>query len=698
MTDLTFRPADDDLTVTVSVAQRPPADDDTSTGPAPADDHGGAETAESSGTAVPDDAPDDDELDDAFPVSELPAVPRAGAVAKLVDALVQQTGMPEGAARAVARACVRPDEVRRRLAFPVPERVPGGTIHSITVPVFSSALATYPVNLREAVDRQYAFAGVGHDDDAGYPSLSQVTSEHGETAELAVGAQSREHVIASLKRSQAFLRSNNAYDDSIAKNGVLKEVYAVAIRIDHGDGSPAAYTLGTADGSSRAGSCHRLTGATPEQIVYGWPADDRAWRNDLGRDLALTKQPYDGLAADEQRKVRALVIPCKIAIRYEPDPGSELTYAQAVRFVVGLTHVDPPKPWDRASELDALAEAAIDELLRQQRISDEDARYLGGDMAPQEAGARGYGDRPDQRAAFVYRTLLSPRNLPVTKRGIRRVTAKPSVKYYAAVDVAVELALRAWRPTLTRAQASRADAVRSASQRAMRLTEVRDHAWALTSRSPERLRDAALSELGDGVAAGPAAVELAVLAGWHLLTGEHMKRELTSSSDRRALDKVLRALMTTGHGVQQLAQALADGRDGQPARKVDEEGSASSQDEPVDDDWVRRTWAESDEPVDLELDDSRVDTPETLLRTAQDRVDELTTRLVTAVDAVTLVRGARRALVLEQGWASGEVESLTARLDGAARALRKWAAIHDASNVVRDAHEQDADEQDDGQP
>lgn len=679
MTDVTTRPDSRDPTLPLTAPSTPsevpgtgttPVQDNTFTGPPEWDQL----------------ADEDDDLGPAIPVSGLPSVPRAAATNKLAEALTSQMGMERDAAYAIARSVVRPEEARRRLAFPVAERVPGGTIYSISVPVFSSALATYPVNLRESVDRKYAFAGVRGGDD-GYPSLSQVTSESGETAELVVHAQSREHVIASLQRSQAFLRENNRYEDSIARNGVLREVYAVAVRVEHQDGSPAVCTLGTADGSSRIGSCHRLTGATPDQIVYGWPSDDRMWRTMLGRDVTLSGKAAHDLTPGEQGRVRAMIVPCKLALRYEPDEGSELTFAQAVRFVVGLTHVEPPSAWDKASELDALAESVLDELVRSQRIHADEARYLGGDLTPEDAVARGFSPLADERAAHIYKTLLKPDNLAVTKRGVRRVTAKARIDRNRAVDVAVELGLRAWRPTLDRSQASTADGVRSASQRCLRMSEIGDHAWAITGRSPERLREAALAELDSGVTAGPAALELAILASWHLLTKEQLKRELSKSFDRRSLDKVLRMLMTTRHGVHQLTQALIDGRSGKVARNVDEEGSIFVPEVPPGrertfDDWVRRTWPESTD-VEINIDEALTQTPESQLRRAQDTVVALVTRLETAVSAVRLVPGAQRPLVQERGWSSSEVSQLMATVDTVAHQLRTWSAIYDAGQVVR---------------
>ena len=52
---------------------------------------------------------------------------RTKANQNLTDALVR-TGWSVGGAQALARACVRPDDVRRRLSAPVELRVPGGTM------------------------------------------------------------------------------------------------------------------------------------------------------------------------------------------------------------------------------------------------------------------------------------------------------------------------------------------------------------------------------------------------------------------------------------------------------------------------------------------------------------------------------------------------------------------------------------------
>lgn len=646
------------------------------------------------------DSTGDEEIDDydagAVSIGALPKVPKALAVKRLADVLVTQFGHSEGAARAIARAATRPEDARKRLQLPVEERVPGGTVLTITSWVWSPAVSTFPDNMREAVQRKYPFALIGQGSED-YTPLPPVHSDGGASTELILAARSREAVVASLNQSATYLKNHNNYDDSVRAHGVLRELLVVPVRFEHEDGARSQWILASADGSSRAATTHRVLGITPQDVVYGYNDDDHAFRTLLGRIAGAAATPIEELAEQQRQELRALMMPAKIVVGFRPDPGSGKTLAEAIRFIVGITHVEPPKQWDTASRLDAQAEAVLEDLSHRRRITDEDAGYFAGLMSPGEAERYLYSRYADARAAAIVSTLLAPKNRPVCSAAIRRVTARARIYVRDIVPVAAELALRGWAGR-SDPSATRIDGVRSAMQRMLLSSDVARCQWSLTGRSPDALLAAALSEIDAGELGGPAAVELGVLGGWHLVISGFMTRELKNSPSKAALNKVFDTLIRSEHGLRLLADAMTRGRRGERPRAINEDGV------PVDlrayadewrltpdyfeyhgeDDWVRRTFMVEPAPeLEEPLDEEKTIPPETQLEGAKNAVGRAVDRLEEALRAVTFIEGyTRKRLIDELGWRSEEAESLAARLEESARALHRYAWLFQESREV----------------
>ncbi|MBB3674364.1 hypothetical protein [Modestobacter versicolor] len=630
----------------------------------------------------------DEYADGAVTLGQLPRVPKAAAVRRLAELLVAQYGHSEGAARAVARAVARPEEVRKRLQLPVEKRVPGGTVLTISTWVWSPALSTFPDNLREAVQRRYPFAlaGQGRGD---YTPLPPVHSHEGEATELTLSAGSREAVVASLNNSATFLKNRNNYDSSIGTHGVLRELLVVPVRFEHKDGNRSQWILASADGSSRTATAHRLLHISPADVVYGYNDDDHQFRSLLGRVAGAAATPAEDLSEAQRQELRALMMPAEIVIGFRPDPGSNKTLAEAIRFIVGITHVEPPTQWDTGSKLDAQAEAVLEDLFHRGRITEEGAGYFAGLMTPDEAEDSDHSRHGDARAAAIVRTLVAPTNRPVSAAAIRRVTARAKIQWRDIMPVAAELALRGW-PGRADPSATRVDGVRSALQRMLLSPDIARCEWSLTGRSPDALLSASLSETQAEQFGGPAAVELGVLGGWHLVVSGFVQRELKDSPSKAGLSKVFEELIRSQHGLRLLADALARGRRGQRPRAINEDGV------PVDlrhyaqsigvdperpyfidhgeDDWVRRTFMVEASPEPEEpLDEEKTVPPETQLEGAKVSVVHAVNRLEEALRAVTLIEGYRRPqLIDEAGWRPEEAQPLVQRLQDAARTLDRY--------------------------
>ncbi|MDP1465642.1 hypothetical protein, partial [Klebsiella pneumoniae] len=52
-----------------------------------------------------------------------------------------------------------------------------------------------------------------------------------------------------------------------------------------------------------------------------------------------------GASADEMVALRCERVPALILVGFEPHPGGTTTFPSAVKSMVALRHVDPPKPW-----------------------------------------------------------------------------------------------------------------------------------------------------------------------------------------------------------------------------------------------------------------------------------------------------------------------------------------------------------------
>jgi hypothetical protein len=258
------------------------------------------------------------------------------------------------------------------------------------------------------------------------------------------------------------------------------------------------------------------------------------------------------------------------------------------------------------------------------------------------------------------------------------------------VPVAAELSLRGW-PGRANPSATRVDGVRSALQRMLLSPDIARCEWRLTGRSPGALLAAALSEITAGESGGPAAVELGLLGGWHLVVSGFMQREVRESPSKTGLNKVFDALIRSGHGLRLLADALTRGRRGERPRAINEDGV------PVDlrhyaesvgldparpyfaghgeDDWLRRTFVVEPEPEPEEpLDEEQTVPPETQLEGAKGAVVHAVNRLEEALLAVTFIEGyARKRLIDELGWRSEEAEALAGRLEEAAKTLHRYA-------------------------
>ncbi len=633
---------------------------------------------------------------DEAPVVAPPDPARKVAMKRFADALVER-GMSEMAASAMAAAVIDPADARKKLQVPSEMRVPGAIIEFIMTPAWAPRLVTNPANARESAGHVLPITGQEMD----FKPLGALRPLDGRP-ELTVEVESAEQLVAALNFSKSFLLEHNSYVDSISEQGVLMPLTVGAITVTHADKRPPTILLVSHDGSSRVASTHEILSVEPEDAAYLYPLNDRRFRQLVAETRALLDQP--ALNAREQAKIRSLVVPATFIVGIKSPPGHDgppLDMAKAITAFVGQVHVEPPKEWGPGAELDVMGEAVLGELIDLAVITEGERDFFAGLMTRGQARAAGLSDELDERAALILRYALN--SLKAVRRGVRRVVPKPKVPKTLVADVCAELAIRAYR---TAQNAGNAHMSRVALQRVFRrFSGAKAITWAVTGRSPEELRDAALKELGVDPKPGPATAELALMAAYHL-TREHVLRRPDRAPmvnalgklvpDIREPDDVLLELARTPRGIHFLYQAVVDGRGGVEPRMVDDRGAlvfdATSHAREASHKWLRlevsppSSEAEPTPPLDATLTET-IETKLAKARASYARHVEIAEADMQAVR--TIVGDDGHAAIDEMGWPIGEADDLLRRLQRMQGALYGWRMRWTVRNNVSDDAEDD---------
>jgi hypothetical protein len=200
-------------------------------------------------------------------------------------------------------------------------------------------------------------------------------------------------------------------------------------------------------------------------------------------------------------------------------------------------------------------------LERTGKVSAPARRYLAGLLTPAEAAVEGFDPTLDGRAAAAIHELDRRSNANVANRALRRL-GMHNPDRSSRLAIAAELAIRPYRLVMNDAQRRNP---RQALPTAMIRLRPDANQWEPTTRNIDDIRDAALDELADG-SPGSSVRELAVRGAFWLTRYSALQR--SSRTDQRFADQVLADMMKTEQGVQQLYQAVIDGREGVALRRV----------------------------------------------------------------------------------------------------------------------------------
>jgi len=106
-----------------------------------------------------------------------------------------------------------------------------------------------------------------------------------------------------------------------------------------------------------------------------------------------------GINIEQAVLLRCERIPALILVGFRKHDGSNTGFPTAVKSLVALRHVDPPKPWGDGPENESLADEVLDEFYRRDLISAIERSYYAGACTRAEAKAAHLSDDPVNRAA-----------------------------------------------------------------------------------------------------------------------------------------------------------------------------------------------------------------------------------------------------------------------------------------------------------
>lgn len=526
-------------------------------------------------------------LDDhvlARPVEKLPEYAHAKARRTLAERLVTAFRMSEPAATAIADAVVDPSAVRSSIGEPTDPQVeqiavPGGHLLGIRTQVWARRVMPDPRNPRIGPSRRHPFAvdpGTGGEESRFRPVPEPRSPETGDTVpELVVDLESRHHLEWASAQAAKYVFAENDWRTSIAMQGVMEAVWLAPTTYRHADGSASATALTTVEGSSRATAVHHHLGVRSADVPY--EQYDHAMRARIRRlNEALDRGP----TGEQLIELRCERIPALILVGFEKNSTGTAGFPTAVKSLVALRHVDPPKPWGEGPESESLADEVLDELYRQGLISATERDYYAGSCTRAEAREAHLSDDPAVRAARLVHlfTTDDPQIYEAIRVAVTSQSTRKRLTPKLRNELATALIVRALGDT------AKIDQVRRYMRHAFgKSVHAQRPRWQSTDRDVEVLAKEALREvrlsIGDATITdpGPASLELAVRAAYPLIVDGRLHADRGTADndqpDRRTPGEVLDVMRRKIDGVHQLAQALRDYGAEAPIRAVDESGA-----------------------------------------------------------------------------------------------------------------------------
>jgi hypothetical protein len=360
----------------------------------------------------------------------------------------------------------------------------------------------------------------------------------------------------------------------------MEAVWLVSTTYEHSDGSAQATAMTTSEGSSRMTAVHDLLGVRSSDIPY----DDNDGK--LRTNIRKLNEALDrGATRDDLIALRCERVPALILVGFQPHQFGNTGFPTAVKSLVALRHVDPPKPWGEGPENESLADEVLDELYRRDLLSETERDYYAGTCTRAEAKAAHLSDDPTVRAAQIVRLFSTPddRVEEAIRVGVTSQSTRKRITSKLANELATALILRAVADEPARIDQARRY-MRHAFGKAVHRAQ-----WQATSRTADQIANEALAEVRGSIVdetvdePGPSSLELSIRGAYALVVSGRLNADRGTANnqqpDRRTPGEVLDAMRRSVQGVHQLGQALKDFAEQHPIRAVDEEGQIKELDD-----------------------------------------------------------------------------------------------------------------------
>lgn len=631
------------------------------------------------------------------PVDELPAPALAPATRKLADKLIDNFDMSDETATALASATVDPTATRKAIDNPERLYVPGGVLLAVRTDVWSRRVMPDPRNPRVNPARRHPAAGIlGNEESTRFRPLPDPVPAPGGRPEMVVTVKNQEHLAWASHQAKTFVLSANDWRESIRNQGVMTEVWLAGVTFDHLEGTSVSVPV-SVEGSSRITAVHDILHVRSADVPY--TGDDRKFRAHIKRLNEGVGNAGDQVDPAIAVQVRCERVPALLLVGFETHHNSTANFVVAVRSLVALRHVDPPKPWGEATENESLADAVLGELAAREIITAQKAAWLAGALTPEEAAAAQFSSDPTIRAAEIVR-LFTDRSSPLHE-GVRVAITSQSTRKKITPKLLFDLATSLVMRSVNETEPRKREQLRKYLKDAFGQEVTKD--WTATYRSVDEVTADALAELRAGEP-GPATRELAARAAYPLVISGRLygdRGKLNSDQpDRRRPGEVIDRMRSSPRGIEQLRQALNDYGSGRTIRMVDEQGQVMGSsdghgDAVVRDSELRRLYAPPGQPSPTPAPES----PGELLANALAELGTAVGKLDEAVRTVESVRTEDgRPAIISFGADHGDCQAWEGVLFRVLQQLPVWAqAHHHYVGVESTGDELDLDEFDEGE-
>jgi hypothetical protein len=621
--------------------------------------------------------------------------PSGGEIKRLRERLLKHSNDKEGgltgaACAFLAAAVTSPAAVRHQLNRPTIRPTATGHLEVIYATVPIDCLAPDPTNGRVVGATSWPASDI----DAGQtlklwaPADMSVHPDSG--CEVLLTSDSLGTIKTIIEDAAEHTRTlNPKMEHKVKHDGILDPLLCQLTHIQTLDGQVAVALL-TRDGSTRCSFAKQIHRSSPHEAFFGAARDIDTRRQRWVEMVRRAQKPADAVSIEELMELRTFLVDVQIVVGFHSD-DSAVTVIEAVDDIVRRTHVETTHPWQLAAQQNSEADQMLSGLY-QRDVVDHDKFLLFGGALPRSARAeRQLPIEPECVVAELMHALGASQTSRTAVEDLhtkmRAVHGRGKIQTTYKATLVGSLGLRQFHVdprSLETAHVTLGEA--------LAFDAAWERPWSNTSRNPEALRDAALAELKADDQPGPASRELAVKAAGHMAAQGWLKREARDTGggfrDQRPPDKILDLMHRDQRGVHALAEALAAGRRGDPARAVRADGEvverAAGDVHPMTNQWLRETFPDPgarDAPAAPRSQaPTGATTPREKIAARMCELNGIVADMERTLEAAaTITDDDNNPFLARRGWTIGEVEPLASRLRRSADLLSRYGITADVA-------------------